>query len=127
MFDTITGLPVHVLVLHLVGLVMAFRKRGEPSVVRRALVVALSLGVLQLLVAGAMIGLRLPPVLRSLHQATGVAIWIATFTLAYLVRRASGEQRGEPVVPPAPPRARAAAPATMGHSVAVIVARGAES
>ena len=77
------------LVLHLVGLAMAFRRRREPSVVRRAAAVALSLGVLQLLVAGAMIGMRLPPVLRSLHEAVGVAVWIAAFALAYLARRAS--------------------------------------
>jgi hypothetical protein len=31
-------------------------------------------------------------VLRSLHQATGLALWTATFTLAYLARRASGER-----------------------------------
>jgi hypothetical protein len=46
--------------------------------------------VLQLLIAGAMIGMRLPPVLRSLHEAVGVSIWIATFLLAYLARIASG-------------------------------------
>ena len=57
---------------------------------RRAVAVALSLGVLQLVVAGAMIVGHLPPVLRSLHEATGVSIWIATFTLAYLARIASG-------------------------------------
>ncbi len=78
------------LVFHLFGMVMALRKRRESPVVRRAAVLALSLGVLQLLVAGAMIGMRLPPVLRSLHEATGVSIWIATFALAYLARIASG-------------------------------------
>jgi heme a synthase len=115
------------LVLHLAGLVMAFRKRGEPAIVRRAVAIALALGVLQLLVAGAMIGMRLPPVLRSAHQATGVAIWIATFALAYLARRASGERIGTSDESRAPSIDRAAAPATIGHSVAVIVARGAES
>lgn len=83
------------LVLHLVGLVVAFRRRREATVVRRAAGIALSLGVLQLVVAGAMIGMRLPPLLRSLHEATGVAIWIATFALAYLARIASGR-----IVPP---------------------------
>ena len=78
------------LVLHLVGLVMALRTRRETPIVRRAAGIALSLGVLQLLVAGAMIGLRLPPVLRSLHEAVGVSIWIVTFVLAYLARIASG-------------------------------------
>jgi cytochrome c oxidase assembly protein subunit 15 len=123
------------LILHLVGLVIAFRKRGEAPVIRRAAVAALSLGVLQLLVAGAMIGMRLPPVLRSLHQATGVAVWIAAFALAYLARLASRDDAGAAIEPPVAgprtplrePRGRDALPtATMGHSVAVIVARGAE-
>jgi heme a synthase len=115
------------LVLHLVGLVLAFRKRGEPVIVRRAALVAMSIGVFQLLLAGAMIGMRLPPVLRSLHQATGVAVWIATFALAYLARRASREQIAPTAEPVAPSSGRGPASATMGHSVAVIVARGAES
>ncbi len=76
------------LVLHLFGLLMAQRKRRESPVMMRAVSIAFSLGVLQLLVAGAMIGMHLPPVLRSLHEATGVSIWIATFVLAYLARRA---------------------------------------
>jgi heme A synthase len=121
-------------VLHLIGLAIGFRRRREPVVVRRAAMIASSLGVLQLLVAGAMIGLRLPPVLRSLHEATGVSIWIAAFALAYLARLASGRRASEPAVtlrgdvaavPPASdlPALRT----TMGHTVAVIVARGAES
>ena len=76
------------LVLHLFGLLMAQRKRRESPVMLRAVTIAFSLGVLQLLVAGAMIGMHLPPVLRSLHEAVGVSIWIATFALAYLARRA---------------------------------------
>ena len=115
-------------VLHLVGLVLGLRKRREAPIVRRAAAIALSLGVLQLLVAGAMVGLRLPPVLRSLHEATGVSIWIATFTLAFLARIASAEHRATPVER-APPRDDVPAPpaVTMGHSVAVIVARGADA
>lgn len=141
----VAGAAVHVqlthrvlaflLVLHLVGAVMAFRKRREVAVVRRAAAIALSLGVLQLLVAGAMIGMRLPPVLRSLHEATGVSIWIATFALAYLARIASAPWQGSAVLvyssPDAPPPAPDLRPAptarTMGHSVAVIVARGADA
>lgn len=115
------------LVFHLAGLVMSFRRRHEAPIVRRAARVALALGVLQLLIAGAMIGLRLPPVLRSLHEATGVSIWITTFALAYLARIAGGAPSVaiEPTPalepPPAPVKA------TMGNSVAVIVARGADS
>jgi len=79
-----------IVVLHLAGLASGIFRRGEAAVARRAVAVALSLGVLQLVVAGAMIVGHLPPVLRSLHEATGVSIWIATFTLAYLARIASG-------------------------------------
>jgi heme A synthase len=79
-----------IVVLHLAGLASAIFRRGEAVVARRAVVVALSLGVLQLVVAGAMVLGHLPPMLRSLHEATGVSIWIATFTLAYLARIASG-------------------------------------
>ena len=138
------------LVLHLFGVVMATRKRGEDALIRRTALIAVMLGGLQLLVAGAMIGMHLPPVLRSLHEATGVSIWIATFALAYLARR-GGDGHGvrEPYVAPRPDDLMdaelvgAAQPAfgasasdapisvvsrrsTMGHSVAVIVARGAD-
>jgi len=77
-------------VLHLAGLSSGIFRRGEASVARRAAAIALSLGVLQLAVAAAMVLGHLPPVLRSLHEATGVSIWIATFSLAYLARIASG-------------------------------------
>jgi heme A synthase len=113
-------------VLHLFGMVMALRKRREAPVVRRAAAVAFGLGVLQLLVAGAMIGMHLPPVLRSLHEATGVSIWIATFALAYLARLASDRPAEPPRVVASTPHPAAAPPVTrtMAHSVAVIVARG---
>ena len=125
-------------VLHLFGLMIGFRRRREPAVVRRASVIAVSLGVLQLLVAGAMIGMHLPPVLRSLHEATGVSIWIAAFALAYLARLAStsGDAQPEivedrapariPELAPVAPAARTPKKATMDHSIAVIVARGSD-
>jgi heme a synthase len=91
------------LILHLFGMVMALRKRREAPLIRRAAKLAFSLGVLQLLVAGAMIGMHLPPVLRSLHEATGVSIWIATFALAYLARIANdGHGVREPRHAPTP-------------------------
>lgn len=110
----VQGVAVHIqlthrvlavlLVFHLFSLFMGQRKRRESPVILRAATIALSLGVLQLLVAGAMIGMHLPPVLRSLHEATGVSIWIATFALAYLAR-VSGDGLGvrEPRVAPTPP------------------------
>lgn len=78
------------LVLHLIGLASGVYRRGEASVVRRAVTLAVALGLLQLGVAAAMVLGHLPPVLRSLHEATGVSIWITTFALAYLSRIASG-------------------------------------
>jgi len=77
-------------VLHLLGLATGIFRRGEAPYARRAAAVAASLGVLQLVVAATMVLGHLPPVLRSLHEATGVSIWIATFTLAYLARIGSG-------------------------------------
>ncbi|MEO7456263.1 MAG: COX15/CtaA family protein [Gemmatimonadaceae bacterium] len=92
-----------VLVFHLLGVMIGVRKRGESPAIWRAAQAAFGLGVLQLLIAGAMIGMHLPPVLRSLHEATGVSIWIATFALAYLAR-ISGDGHGvrEPRVVPQP-------------------------
>jgi len=79
-----------IVVLHLAGLASGIFRRREAAVARRAVGVALALGVLQLGVAAAMVLGHLPPMLRSMHEATGVSIWIAAFTLAYLARIASG-------------------------------------
>jgi heme A synthase len=89
------------LILHLFGIVMGQRKRKESPLILAVAKLAFSLGILQLLVAGAMIGMHLPPVLRSVHEATGVSIWIATFALAYLAR-ISGEGHGVREPRPAP-------------------------
>jgi len=80
-----------VLLLHLIGMTMMLRKRRdeEAPIVRRAATIALGMVVLQLVVASTMILTPLPPVLRSLHEATGVGIWLSCFVLAYLARRAS--------------------------------------
>jgi heme A synthase len=77
-------------VLHFLGLASGVFRRGEASVAKRAAATVASLGVLQLVVAGAMILGHLPPVLRSLHEATGVSVWISAFALAYLARIGSG-------------------------------------
>ena len=80
-----------VLLLHLVGMTMMLRKRRdeEALIVRRALWIALGMVVIQLCVASAMILFQLPKVLRSLHEATGVGIWLSCFVLAYLARKTS--------------------------------------
>jgi len=85
------------LLLHLIGVAMMMRKRraSEAAVVVTASRVALGLVVLQLALASTMILLHLPPVLRSLHEATGVAIWLSSFAFAYLAHRARSGSAAE--------------------------------
>jgi heme a synthase len=84
------------LVLHLLGVVMMLWKRREEEapIVVRAAWIAFGMVILQLVVASSMILLHLPPVLRSLHEATGVGIWLSCFTLAYLARRVTPHSVG---------------------------------
>jgi heme a synthase len=98
------------LLLHLASVVaMTRRRRHEESpVVARVALVAFSLVGVQLLVASAMVLFHLPAVLRSLHEATGVAIWLSCFLLAYLARRAAGPRRREQATPHAKPDALSA-------------------
>ena len=111
------------LVLHFLGLASGVLRRREASVAKRAAATVASLGVLQLLVAGAMIGRHLPPVLRSLHEATGVSVWIAAFALAYLARIGSGSSEvalvdGAPARGDSPSHRRAVAGAGLAPELA---------
>jgi heme A synthase len=70
---------------------MAMRKRGElAGPAGTAVKVLLALVTAQLLVAAGMVEMRLPVVMRSVHQAFGVAIWLSVFSLAYLARISAG-------------------------------------
>lgn len=80
----------YLLVLHLISLPFMFRKRGEPVLLQRLAWVGLTLGVLQVLWAGWMVTGGFPPVVRSLHQATGILIWSTAFTMFYVARVAAG-------------------------------------
>ncbi len=80
----------YLLVLHLGALPFLFRKRGEPDVVLRAAWLGGALGLLQVVWAGWMVTGGFPPVVRSLHQATGIFIWVTAFSMAYLTRIAAG-------------------------------------
>lgn len=86
------------LLLHLIGVVAMLRKRrtDESPVVVRVATIALGMVVAQLVIASAMVLLHLPPVLRSLHEATGVGLWLSCFLLAYLARIAAGLARHAP-------------------------------
>jgi hypothetical protein len=62
-----------------------------------------------------MIVFHLPAVLRSLHEATGVGIWLSCFLLAYLSGRVLPTRHtGAVVIPP------------VRHAVAGMMARGAD-
>jgi heme a synthase len=76
------------LLFHLLGAAIAVSRRGENAAVTRAAMTALGLTATQIAIAGAMIGLGLPPVPRALHQAVGVGVWLSTFAFYYLARAA---------------------------------------
>lgn len=96
----------YLLFFHLFGLTMSSRKIATAPAAVRAVRVAFALALLQILVAGAMIGMHLPPAVRSLHQMVGVLLWISTVVMVLLARRSA------PVEAAVPP------------SIAVLVARG---
>ena len=96
------------LLLHLIGVVAMVRRRRaeEAPIVVRAAHVALGMVLLQLAVASSMVLLHLPGVLRSLHEATGVGIWLSCFLLAYLARRSAPTPAREHADAPRPVAAR---------------------
>jgi cytochrome c oxidase assembly protein subunit 15 len=69
---------------HLIGVFIGVGKRGEPRPIRIAARTALTVVILQILVAAAMVEMHLPASLRSIHQAIGTALWISVVTLAAL-------------------------------------------
>ena len=78
------------LALLLLAMAVGPRTRRPGPTVVAALRVAVSLVLLQIVIAACMVLFHMPTPLRSLHEATGVAIWLAAFTLAYLARIAGG-------------------------------------
>jgi cytochrome c oxidase assembly protein subunit 15 len=98
------------LLFHLLGVAIAVGRRGENAVVTRAALVAFGLTAIQIVIAGAMIGLGLPVIPRALHQAVGVGVWLATFVFYYLARTAT------------PARARAGPTRSFSRDVAVTAA-----
>jgi hypothetical protein len=51
----------------------------------------LALGLLQIVWAGWMVTGGFPGVVRSLHQATGILIWVTAVVMTTLARRAAGK------------------------------------
>lgn len=95
---------------HLIGIVIGVRRRREPGPVRTAAAIAISLVVLQVLVAGAMVGMHLPPELRSIHQAVGTALWICVSVLATLATPQARQSDIERIVYESPSRGEYATP-----------------
>jgi heme a synthase len=95
---------------HLIGIVIGVRRRAETRAVRTAAMTALSVAILQIVIAAAMVELHLPPTLRSLHQAMGTALWISVVTLTALATGTSGMNEIERIVYESPSRGEFATP-----------------
>jgi heme a synthase len=79
----------YLLFFHAIAIAMSISRRAaEASVVKRAAKIAALLVVLQLGLGAAMVMAMLPPVLRSAHEATGIAVWLALFVGTYLAKTA---------------------------------------
>ncbi len=77
------------LFFHLLGLMIATTQRREPAAVVSMARIAFGLVLAQLLVAAALVELRLPPQLQSLHQAIGTLVWLGVIVFAAIAHRAS--------------------------------------
>jgi len=95
---------------HLIGTTIGIRKRRESPAIGRAAWTALGIVIAQVLVAAAMVEMALPPVLRSLHQAVGTALWICVVTLAALAAGPRGVTDIERIVYESPSRGEFATP-----------------
>ena len=96
-------LVAYALVAHLIGLVIVAVRRGAPTSVRRAAVVALGITAAQVGVAAAMMLSVLQPHWRATHVAAGTAVWVAMVVLAWAARprgAASVEPPGLAIRPP---------------------------
>ena len=78
----------YLLAFHILGLTIGFTRRREAGAVLGAVRVAMGVVVLQIALGASMVLLHFPPVLRSLHQATGTLVWLSVFTYAALARYA---------------------------------------
>lgn len=80
----------YLVALHVLGLAVAVTRRGEARVLVRGAQLALGVVVLQIVLAVGMLSTQFTvPAVRSLHQATGMALWGTLFGLWYLARGAT--------------------------------------
>jgi heme a synthase len=74
--------------LHVVMMTVSLSRRGEHRTITMLAGVSAGIVVLQIVFGALMVLGGFPIVIRSLHQATGVLLWISTLTLTYAARRA---------------------------------------
>lgn len=75
------------LLFHLLGMVLALRKRGEPAATNLWVKFAFFTALAQILVAAAMVETGLPLQLRVLHQALGTLVWLVVMVFAAVTRQ----------------------------------------
>jgi heme A synthase len=92
----------YLVALHVLGLAIAVARRREAGVLVNTARLALGVVVLQIVLAVGMLHTNFGvPAIRSLHQATGMALWATLFALWYLARGAQREEAaGRPLAAP---------------------------
>ena len=104
----------YVTALHVVVMTILIMRRREHRTVTLLAGIASLIVVLQIVFGALMVLGGFPIVIRSLHQATGVLLWVSTLTLTYAARRAKhppaeGAPVGAKIRPRAPLMAGASA------------------
>lgn len=99
---------------HVVLMTVLIMRRREHATITTLAGLASGVVVLQIVFGALMVLAGFPIVIRSLHQATGVLLWLSTLTLTYAARRAKyppadGAAIGAAVRPRTPQMAGAAA------------------
>lgn len=77
-------LVAYTLLLHVIGMTVAFHRRGERAEVLQAVWVALGVLVAHVVVAALMIFQLLPMTLRATHAALGALVWMVLVYLTWL-------------------------------------------
>ena len=100
--------------LHVVLMTMLIMRRREHRTITMLAGISACVVVLQIVFGALMVLNGFPIVVRSLHQATGVLLWLSTLTLTYAARRAKhppadGAAVGAKIRPRAPLMAGATA------------------
>jgi heme A synthase len=93
----------YLLVLHLVGLAIAVARRREAGTLVVAARLALGVALVQVVLAVGMLHTNFTvAAVRSMHQATGMALWLVTFATWYLARSAGDGREARAARPAAP-------------------------